>query len=134
MWCSDEKREGRSLVVMEVIMGICVVAFGSAVLAEKVQRFRSGEPLWRGWKKKEARIAVLKKERDDIAVEMERFNSPATFVQFAKLQRQVRGREKEIKQLKGEKLVIESYLSVRNTLVCDVRRQFSSSSSRLRPY
>ncbi|KAJ8901661.1 hypothetical protein NDN08_003867 [Rhodosorus marinus] len=86
---------------MEMILLGCIGVYGSGIAAELVRRKRSGERLFGVHGEHDAQIEEWTKKKEELKVEMEKVNSPSTFVQYAKLQRQAQKYENDIEELKS---------------------------------
>mmetsp|Transcript_9681 Transcript_9681/g.41569 ORF Transcript_9681/g.41569 Transcript_9681/m.41569 type:complete len:106 (-) Transcript_9681:1778-2095(-) len=91
---------GGGMARMELILLGCIGVYGSAITGELVRRKRSGERLFGIRRENDAQIKEWTKKKDELAVEMEKVNSPSTFVQYARLQRQAQKYENDIEELK----------------------------------
>eukprot|EP00189_Rhodosorus_marinus_P005946 CAMPEP_0113957006 /NCGR_PEP_ID=MMETSP0011_2-20120614/2449_1 /TAXON_ID=101924 /ORGANISM="Rhodosorus marinus" /LENGTH=168 /DNA_ID=CAMNT_0000967359 /DNA_START=9 /DNA_END=512 /DNA_ORIENTATION=- /assembly_acc=CAM_ASM_000156 len=92
---------GGGMARMELILLGCIGVYGSAITGELVRRKRSGERLFGIRRENDAQIKEWTKKKDELAVEMEKVNSPSTFVQYARLQRQAQKYENDIEELKS---------------------------------
>jgi len=82
----------------------CVTVYAAGVAAEMVRRAQSGQRILRSGGERRRLVEELTRKKAAAEIEMEKYNSPSTFVQYAKIQREAQRFEKELEEIKGKEV------------------------------